>query len=334
MADWQSYTRGVHQVSNGVFAYMQPNGSWGLNNTALLASQGETLLIDTTSDLPLTRRMLSHYAAAVPAARKIDSVVLTHWHVDHVHGVCADELKDCRIYATCTCADFMAKLPPSEWLASIHALSGDARHQIAEYFGNKFDFSGLQYRAPTDIFQDRLQLTVGDREVIVVETKPCHTRSDSVVYIPAEGVVHTGDLVASGRHIGLQFPFMKHLLEACELMISWDAEVYVPGHGPVMSLQDVKDARDYLLYIQASARESYDKGCSTAEANDRLLSNLGPYRKFSGAHNVYFTITMMYCEFAGNTTDHLRKDYPALLASQWRMKQSVMQRFPELYAAS
>ncbi len=34
MATWQ-YTKGLHDIGNGVYAYLQPDGSWGWSNAGL-----------------------------------------------------------------------------------------------------------------------------------------------------------------------------------------------------------------------------------------------------------------------------------------------------------
>ena len=332
MADWERYKTGLHRVSDKCYAYMQPDGSWGLNNTAVLVSRGETLMIDTGCDIALTDRMLDAIAKAEPAAEKVGTVVLTHWHVDHVHGVNSARLRNARIHASRICADWMAKLPPQRWLAAIGSLEGDAKRQIDHLLGKKFDFSGLEYIPPTDIFEGRTEFSIGGCKVIVVEGKPCHTRSDSLVHIPEEGVVHSGDLISAGKHVGLQFPFMANLLELVDLMLSWKAQVYIPGHGPLLDAGDLRDIRTYLLFMQSEARRRYDAGVPVEDATDDILRNLGPYRKLRGAENLLFTIRMLYAEFAGDTTDHVRRDYPGYLAMQWQLKRTVPEKFPELFA--
>ena len=208
----------------------------------------------------------------------------------------------------------------------------DARRQIEHLLGNKFDFSGLDYIPPTDIFEGATQLGIGGAKVEVVEGKPCHTRSDSLVRIASEGVVHVGDLISAGRHVGLQFPFMCNLLELVDLMLSWDAQTYIPGHGPLLDLQDVRDIKTYLQFMQAQARNRYDAGMPVEAATEDILRDLGPYKGLRGAENLFFTIKMLYCEFAGDTADHVRRDYPGYLAQQWALRKSAPQKFPELFA--
>lgn len=332
MTDW-TYTTGLHRVSEGVYAYMQPDGSWGLNNTALLVSKGESLMMDTTSDVPLTQRMLKAMAEAEPAAAKtINTVILTHWHIDHVHGINAPELRTSRIYASRICADWMKNLPPNKWLESIAELEGDARKMMDHNIGDKFDFSGLNYVPPTDIFEGDIELKVGDRKVIITEEKPSHTRSDSIIYIPDEGVVHTGDLIGKGRHQGVQFPFMSNLIATVRKVLAWEPKVVIPGHGPLMSLQDVQDVLDYCLFIQSEARRRYDAGMTLEQATDDILTGLPktPYKAYKGAFGLFFTIKMLYCEFAGDTQDHVRRQYPEYLATAWRLRNTLPAKYPEL----
>jgi glyoxylase-like metal-dependent hydrolase (beta-lactamase superfamily II) len=144
--------------------------------------------------VPLTQRMLKALPSRPAAATAINTVILTHWHMDHVHGVNAPELRASRIYASKLCADWMKNLPPKKWLEAIAALEGDAKKMMEHNIGTKFDFSGLDYVPPTDVFEGDIELKVGDRKVIITEQKPAHTRSDSIIWVPRRAW-HTGDLI-------------------------------------------------------------------------------------------------------------------------------------------
>ena len=71
---WQ-YTRGLHEIGNGNYAWLQPDGSWGWSNAGLVTDGGASLLVDTLFDLKLTRDMLHAMRNAVPAAKEIATVV-------------------------------------------------------------------------------------------------------------------------------------------------------------------------------------------------------------------------------------------------------------------
>src|SRR5277367_5544159 len=81
-----SYDKGLHDLGGGCYAYLQPDGSWGLSNAGLLVDAGESLLVDTLFDRAHTAAMLAAMRAAAPAAARIGTVVNTHHNGDHCYG--------------------------------------------------------------------------------------------------------------------------------------------------------------------------------------------------------------------------------------------------------
>src|ERR1017187_6046960 len=80
------YERGLQEVGDGLYAYMQPDGGWGWSNAGLIVDGESTLLVDTLYDLALTEQMLRAMRDAVPAAARIDTLVNTHANGDHCYG--------------------------------------------------------------------------------------------------------------------------------------------------------------------------------------------------------------------------------------------------------
>src|SRR5215469_2297916 len=108
MAD---YVKGLHEVADGVWAYLQPDGGWGWSNAGLIAVNDDSLLVDTLFDLRLTAEMLETMRRAVPAASHISTVVNTHANGDHWFG--NSLLPRAQIVASAACASEMVELPPS-----------------------------------------------------------------------------------------------------------------------------------------------------------------------------------------------------------------------------
>ena len=67
MSGW-NYTKGLHDLGGGSFAWLQPDGSWGWSNAGLVCDGDESLLVDTLFDVKLTREMLAAMRRAAPAA--------------------------------------------------------------------------------------------------------------------------------------------------------------------------------------------------------------------------------------------------------------------------
>jgi len=53
------YEKGLREVGDGLYAYLQPDGGWGWSNAGLVVDGEATLLVDTLFDLHLTEDMLS-----------------------------------------------------------------------------------------------------------------------------------------------------------------------------------------------------------------------------------------------------------------------------------
>src|SRR5215204_6166356 len=80
------YERGAHEVGDGLWAYLQPDGGWGWSNAGLITDGPASLLVDTLFDLDLTATMLAELRAVSPAAASIRTLVNTHANGDHCYG--------------------------------------------------------------------------------------------------------------------------------------------------------------------------------------------------------------------------------------------------------
>src|SRR5260370_7737799 len=81
MSKW-SYTKGLHDLGNSVYAYLQPDGTWGWSNAGLITDGEASLLVDTLFDLKLTQEMLNTIRPSVPSTTRIHIVVNTPATVD------------------------------------------------------------------------------------------------------------------------------------------------------------------------------------------------------------------------------------------------------------
>ena len=177
MSKWQ-YTKGLHDLGNGCYAWLLPDGTWGFSNAGLIADQGETLLVDTLFDLSLTQEMLDGMRGALPVAKQIGTLVNTHANGDHTFG--NQLVTGARIIASRGCAEEMAERPPEEFRHMMKNWRdmGEGGAFLHEMMGSRFDFEGIVYTAPTETFERDLTLHVGSKEVRLVNVGPAHTRGD------------------------------------------------------------------------------------------------------------------------------------------------------------
>src|SRR5258705_9338895 len=147
-----AYTRGLHDLGTGCFAWLQPDGSWGWSNAGLVVDGEAPLLVSTLFDLPLTGEMLAAMRAAVPSAARIDTLVNTHANGDHCFG---NELVGAAvIVASEVCAKEMSEVPPdllAQLVANADSLGPVAADFVRRAFG-PFQFTGITLTPPTETF--------------------------------------------------------------------------------------------------------------------------------------------------------------------------------------
>jgi len=141
--------------------------------------------------------------------------------------------------------------------------------QLGEYlmhaFGD-FDFEDIDYTLPTKTFDARLDITVGDKLVELIEVGPAHTQGDVIAHVPADGVIYTGDILfIEGTPLMWAGP-VSNWIAACDLIIDLGADQIVPGHGPITDADGVRRVRDYLEFIDREARARHAAGMSVDEA--------------------------------------------------------------------
>lgn len=299
MAKWQ-YTKGMKDIGNGVWAYLQPDGSWGWSNAGLIVDGDQTLLVDTLFDLKLTAEMLADMRRAVPASEHINTLFNTHHNGDHTFG--NQLVQGAEIIATEITAEDMDPSHPAHYhsmMVNADKLGRGAQF-VAELF-KPFDFSEIQLKKPSRTFVDRLDLKVGDKTVQLIDLGPAHTRSDTIALVPEDRVVFTGDLMfVEGTPIAWAGP-VSNWARACDRILEMDVDVIVPGHGPIADKQAVRDMKAYLEFVQYEARKRFEKGMNARDAAFDI--KLGRYADWGDAERIVVTVLNLYEEFVGERNE-------------------------------
>ncbi|WP_127105206.1 MBL fold metallo-hydrolase [Pararhodobacter zhoushanensis] len=306
MSKW-TFTKGLHEVGNGVWAYLQPDGSWGWSNAGVIVDGDQSLLVDTLFDLKLTGEMLDDMRRSIPATRQIDVLVNTHADGDHTFG--NQLVEGARIITSQGTADEFSIIQPAVWqnIADNAAQFGAAGEFISECF-RPFDFSDVVLTPPTETFSGHKEIRVGDKIVELIEVGPAHSLGDTLIHVPADGVVYTGDILFNGGTPIAWYGPVHRWVRACDVLLDLDAEVIVAGHGPIATKDDVRRMKQYLTDITGEARRFYDAGVSWEEAVREI--NLGAYADWDDAERVAVTLQTLYDDFSVGDQRPVRDKMP------------------------
>ncbi len=288
-----AYTHGLHEVADGFYAYLQPDGGWGWSNAGLVVDGEAALLVDTLFDLRLTERMLGEMRREVPAAAGIDTLVNTHANGDHCFG--NQLLAGARIIASQQASAEMSELPP----AAMAALVAQAPQmgELGEFFlrcFGAFDFDAIEPLLPGETFDGELELSVGDIELRLIEVGPAHTRGDTLVHAPHARVLFSGDILFARSHPIAWAGPLSNWISACDRILALDVSVIVPGHGPVAEPADVRELKAYFEYLYDQARARHAEGMTPLEAA-RAIS-LDRWAEWGEAERLVVNIANIYAE--------------------------------------
>lgn len=259
----RNYAKGLVEVADGCFAYLQPDGGWGWSNAGLVSGDGESLLVDTLFDLRITAEMLD-VMAPITGTRPIRTLVNTHANGDHCFG--NELVEGAEVIAADAAAKEMADVPPAVLAAMMRAeLGPEVTAYVREVFG-PFSFEGITPPAPTRTFSGELTLHAAGAEARVTEVGPAHTAGDVIVHLPEQRVAYTGDILfVHGTPIVWAGPF-SNWVRACDWLLSLDVDVYVPGHGPLTDRRGPETVKAYLQWVYDEARKRFEAGMAVPEA--------------------------------------------------------------------
>jgi cyclase len=286
---------GLHEVGDGLYAYIQRDGSWGWSNAGLVVDGDSTLLVDTLFDLELTEAMLAAMRAAVPAAKRIDTVVNTHANGDHCYG--NQLVQGARIVASERTALEMPELPPAAMAALVAQAPGMGR--VGEFFlrcFGAFAFDGIELVLPDETFSGELVLNVGGREVRLIEVGPAHTQGDTLALLPQQGVLFSGDILFHGAHPIAWAGPVSNWIAACERILEMEVHTIVPGHGPLADKAAVRELKSYFEYLRLQATRAHGEGMTPLQAARSLT--LDGWADWREHERLVVTIATIYSELS------------------------------------
>jgi len=258
------------EVAEHVFAYIQPDGSWWINNTGFIVGSSSIISIDACSTERRTRAYRERIASVSPAP--VATLVNTHHHGDHTYGNVFMSAATIVGHERCRTEVIKAGLPSFTGIL------------------DPVEWGQVTLAPPTVTFTDRLKLWSDDTPVEVSYVgQPAHTTNDSLVWLPEQEVLFCGDLLFNG---GTPFLLTGSVLGAIDVLTKIVAPIpartIVPGHGAPCDQQLIGIIVGYLEFVLETAQEGRAAGLTPLQAareadlgqyaewldNERIVGNL------------------------------------------------------------
>jgi len=247
-------------------------------------------VVEVDANYPVGARIV------IPKIREITDkpvrfVVDTHFHPDHSFGnqVWADE--GAVPVAHAAALEELERSGASAW-----ELSAKSRPDVA----------ASKLKLPSLVYTDSMVFDDGQHRVELRWPGVAHTRGDTLVWLPHERILFTGDVCVNGSFNYVHDSDIGGWIRALESAKKLGAQRVCPGHGPVGGPEVIADQQGYFVELQRGVRELVDAGKSPAEVKAAApelaarLKKITRIRRYVPS-DLYFTahVEKAYMELGG-----------------------------------
>ncbi len=247
----------VKKLAEGVYAAVSGDGSKAGSNAGFIIGSNGVLVVDTFEDVAPAKELLAEIRKITDLPIKF--VVNTHYHLDHTGGNAVFAQAGATIVAQRNLRGwlhtenlkFFGPNPKSEAKARVEAL------------------------VPPDlVYTKALDIYLGTR-MVQVRYMLGHTGGDSVVVIPDANVVFGGDLVWQKHLPNLIDATTDAWIKSLDTLLQeHPTATFVSGHGDIATPQDVRDFRDYLIFLRDAVAKAQAEGKAGQQVVDAVLPQL------------------------------------------------------------
>lgn len=270
---WELETR---KIADGIYASFS-EGTIMRSNCALISGDTSSLLFDALATVPMLERFLNDIDDKFSP---IGTLVLSHGHGDHT--LSAHVVDSATIIAHESITDML-----------ISSIPIAARFEQTQPYPG-MDFTGCRVTMPDIYIKDQITINLGNRDVLIKHAGTCHTPHDLYAYDKKSNTVLCGDLMFKYITPTVTAGNTQNWICAMNELIDLDADVYVPGHGPVCQKSDLIEFRDYLSMMIDIAKEGLRSGIPAEELV--RCSHWGAFADWAEPGRTYDNMDKVYAE--------------------------------------
>lgn len=219
------------ELADGLYAYTAE----GDPNSGVIVGDDSVMVVDTQATPAMAQDVIARIRQVTD--KPIDYVCLTHYHAVRVLGASAYGAK--HTLASQGTYDLIVERGQQDYQSEVG--------RFPRLFQDVDSIPGLTW--PTMVFDHKLTLFLGEREVQIMHLGRGHTKGDTVVWLPKEKVLFAGDLVEFGATPYTGDAYLRDWPETLAKLRALGPEKLVPGRGA--ALKTAADCEKSIAGTQA-----------------------------------------------------------------------------------
>jgi glyoxylase-like metal-dependent hydrolase (beta-lactamase superfamily II) len=276
------------RLSENAYAYTAE----GDPNSGVVVGDDGVLVVDAQATPAMAKDVIRHVRTVTD--KPIKYVVLSHYHAVRVLGASAYGARE--IIASHTTYEMIKERGKEDMDSEIG--------RFPRLFRGAEEIPGLTW--PTLTFDRELTLWLGKLEVRLIHVGAGHTRGDTIVWLPSQKVLFSGDLVEYNAGIYTGDAHLAVWPETLERLRALGPERLVPGRGPALataadSIKAIEFTQNFVRRLYECARDGVAARKSLRQvyqdARTRLDPVYGQYPIYE--HCMPFDVSRAYDEASG-----------------------------------
>ncbi|NJD34165.1 MAG: MBL fold metallo-hydrolase [Betaproteobacteria bacterium] len=290
-ADLEEKKVSFEKLSDNAWAYTAE----GDPNTGVIIGKDAVMIIDATATPVMAQDVIRHVRRITD--KPIKYVTLTHYHAVRVLGASGYKKEGLQ--------DIIASKQTRELIVERGQQDMDSEiGRFPRLFNAVESVPGLTW--PTVVFDKELTLWMGDLEVRIMHLGRGHTKGDTVVWLPQQKILFSGDLVEADAACYTGDAYLADWPATLDALAALQPEKMIPGRGPALMnpervQQGLAYTRDFVSTLYRSAQEAVSQGMDLAACMAHVRCAMDP--KFASVfiyeHCLPFDVTRAHDEASG-----------------------------------
>ncbi len=276
------------EIGDGLYAFTAE----GDPNSGVIIGDDSVMVVEAQATPRLAQKVIDCIRSVTD--KPITHVVLTHYHAVRVLG--ASAFKAPQIIMSEAARNMVAERGQEDW---------DSEFQrFPRLFQGHESIPGLTW--PTTTFNGKMSIWLGKRRVDILQLGRAHTAGDSVIHVPDQNVMFTGDIVEAHSACYCGDGHFADWGKTLEAVRNYDLAAIAPGRGDaVIGNAAVNGAldrtKDFVESTYKPVARVAARGGSLKQAWDAMRAECDP--KFKNyaiyEHCLPFNVSRAYDEARG-----------------------------------